>query len=62
MLRSQRSVLMTPDTYPSLFWSYTVVWVLLGLYIVSLGMRLRKVEDRTAKTSKECCGSDPKAA
>lgn len=35
---------MTPDTFPSLFWSYTAVWVILGVYIVSLGYRLSKIE------------------
>ncbi len=53
---------MTPDTFPSLFWSYTVVWVLLGLYIVSLGRRLRKIEHKITKVPKECCERDPEAA
>lgn len=33
-----------PDTFPSLFWGYSVIWMLLGGYIVSLGFRLRKIE------------------
>jgi CcmD family protein len=35
---------MTPDTFPSLFWSYTVVWVVLSAYIATIGMRVSKVE------------------
>jgi CcmD family protein len=35
---------MTPDTFPSLFWSYTVVWVVLSVYIVTIGLRVSKVE------------------
>ena len=37
---------MTPDTFPSLFWSYTVVWVILAVYIVTLGVRLSRLEKR----------------
>ncbi|MBX7142894.1 MAG: CcmD family protein [Oligoflexia bacterium] len=33
-----------PDTFPSLFWGYAVIWCLLGAYIVSLGFRLRRLE------------------
>jgi CcmD family protein len=40
---------MTPDTFPALFWSYTVVWVLLALYIVTLGVRLSRLERRLSK-------------
>jgi CcmD family protein len=35
---------MTPDTYDSLFWSYTAVWVVLVLYIGTLGVRVRRLE------------------
>ena len=50
---------MTPDTFPSLFWSYTIVWVVLGVYIISLGLRLRKIEGKLSKSSKgNCCGND----
>jgi CcmD family protein len=35
---------MTPDTYDSLFWSYTAVWVILVLYIATLGARVRRLE------------------
>jgi CcmD family protein len=33
-----------PNTFPSLFWGYAVIWVLLGAYIFSLGRRLGKIE------------------
>lgn len=35
---------MTPDTFPSLFWSYTAVWVVLVAYVATLGIRLSKIE------------------
>ena len=37
---------MTPDTFPSLFWSYTVVWTILAAYIIILGVRLSRLEKR----------------
>jgi CcmD family protein len=49
---------MTPDTFPALFWSYTAVWVILGVFILSLGVRLRKVEKKLGENSKGCCGKD----
>lgn len=49
---------MTPDTFPDLFWSYTVVWLMLGLYIVSLGFRVRRLEKELTKGSKDCCGKE----
>lgn len=42
---------MTPDTFPSLFWAYTAVWILLGGYILILGVRMRKVEARLRELS-----------
>ena len=41
------------DTYPDLFWSYTVVWFLLTAYIVFLGVRMSAVERRLKKTEKD---------
>lgn len=41
---------MTPDTFPSLFWSYTVVWVVLSAYIATIGMRVSKVERALSKS------------
>lgn len=35
---------MTPDTYPDLFWSYTVVWAILAVYIGILGYRVSALE------------------
>jgi len=43
------------DTYPDLFWSYTVVWFLLTAYIVFLGVRMSAVERRLEKTDKGNC-------
>lgn len=40
---------MTPDTFPSLFWAYTAVWVALSVYIVILGARLTRLEKRLRK-------------
>jgi CcmD family protein len=40
---------MTPDTFPSLFWSYTVVWAILAVYIVTLGVRLSRLEKRFSR-------------
>jgi hypothetical protein len=37
-------VTMTPDTYDSLFWSYTAVWAILVIYIGLLGVRVRRLE------------------
>lgn len=36
--------MQTPDTYADLFWAYTFIWVILSLYIISLGFRLNKLE------------------
>jgi CcmD family protein len=35
---------MAPNTYDALFWSYTAVWVILGVYIVILGARVARLE------------------
>lgn len=40
---------MTPDTYPSLFWAYTALWGVLAIYIVTLGLRLSRLEKRLSK-------------
>jgi CcmD family protein len=40
---------MTPDTFPSLFWSYTAVWAILAVYIVTLGVRLSRLEKRFSR-------------
>jgi CcmD family protein len=46
---------MTPDTFPSLFWSYTVVWGVLAAYIISLGVRVSRVEKRLQEKKRSCC-------
>lgn len=35
-----------PDTYPSLFYGYAVIWLIFGVYILSLGLRLSKLEKK----------------
>ena len=37
---------MVPDTFPSLFQGYLVVWLLLLGYVLCLGLRLRKIEKK----------------
>lgn len=34
----------TPDTFPSLFFGYTVIWALLSVYIFSISKRLKNIE------------------
>jgi len=40
-----------PNTFPSLFWAYTAVWLILGFYMFSLIHRLGKLEDAQKKKS-----------
>ena len=35
---------MTPDSYPSLFWAYNSVWIVLAVYMLWLGVRLTHIE------------------
>lgn len=35
-----------PNTFPDLLIAYNAVWFLLGVYIVSLGLRLSKLESK----------------
>lgn len=37
------------DTYPSLFWGYTIIWVLVVLYSLWLGTRLCRIEKTIEK-------------
>lgn len=51
---------MTPDTFPSLFWSYTVVWGVLVVYIVTLGVRVARLEkklshEKGGRNESGCC-------
>lgn len=38
-----------PDTYPSLFWGYTVIWTIFACYIYSLIRRVAKLEKMSEK-------------
>jgi CcmD family protein len=49
---------MVPDTYPDLFWSYTVVWVVLGVYIAILGARVAKLERSLSQLSSSSQAQD----
>jgi CcmD family protein len=49
---------MVPDTYPDLFWSYTVVWVVLGVYLVLLGARVAKLERSLSRQSSSSHAQD----
>ena len=40
----------TPDTYVDLFFGYTVIWLILGIYILTLGVRLKKLEKREGES------------
>ena len=40
---------MTPDTFPSLFWSYNTIWLVLAVYIVTLGFRVSRLERRLSE-------------
>ena len=40
---------MVPDTFPALFFGYTTLWVLLGLYIIGLGFRLASIEKKLSQ-------------
>lgn len=35
---------MVVDTYPDLFWAYTVVWAILAVYIGVIGARVARLE------------------
>lgn len=47
----------TPDTFPALFWAYSSVWLIISIYVWSLGARLRKLE-RTSELSEKSTESD----
>jgi CcmD family protein len=42
-----------PDTFPSLFWSYTVVWGVLAAYIWTLGARVSKLEKLASRLEED---------
>ncbi len=35
-----------PNTFPSLFAGYTAIWLIFGFYLLSLGLRLARLEKR----------------
>ena len=41
--------MITTDTFPSLFWSYTAIWAVLVVYVVFLAARLSKIEKELEK-------------
>ena len=52
-----------PDTFPSLFWSYTAVWFFLAAYIVVLGARVGRLERKISRlTEKDGDGRDEAAS
>ena len=40
----------TPDTFPSLFAAYSIVWLLVVLYMHSCSKRLRKLESKNTES------------
>ncbi|MDC0358964.1 CcmD family protein [Oligoflexia bacterium] len=42
-----------PNTFPSLFWAYTIVWCLIALYVFSLARRVSKLEKTTSSCNIE---------
>lgn len=36
----------TPDTFPPLFWGYTVIWLLIVAYFFILRLKVTKIEKR----------------
>jgi CcmD family protein len=45
---------MVPDTFDSLFWSYTAVWFFLAVYVLSLAARVKRLE-KSSLADKKCC-------
>lgn len=44
---------IVPDTFPSLFWGYTVMWLCILIYIVSLARRMSRIERELREQSKD---------
>ena len=42
-----------PNTFPALFWAYSVLWALFVIYFVALGRRLSKLERNLNNPRKE---------
>ncbi len=35
-----------PDTFWHLFWGYTIIWILIVLYLATLARRVKKIEKK----------------
>ena len=44
---------VVPNTFPDLFWGYTAIWLVLGVYIISLGIRLSRAERKIDLLTKD---------
>lgn len=44
---------VVPNTFPGLFWGYSVIWVLIALYIASLARRVRSLERKNSAEKEE---------
>ncbi len=44
---------VVPDTFPSLFWGYTVLWGCILVYIVSLSRRMSRIERDLEENTKK---------
>lgn len=44
---------MTVDTFPYLFWGYTLTWLLIVVYLGFLGKRLCKIEKTLERNTKQ---------
>ena len=40
---------MTPDTFPVLFYAYSIIWTLLVIYIVLLGLRVSALRKQVTR-------------
>ena len=43
----------TPDTFPSLFWGYNAIWLILGIYLYTLLARVKRIEDKLQRLEKD---------
>lgn len=42
-----------PNTFPSLFWGYTVIWLVLAAYLFSMLRRLSRLEKSLQELEKD---------
>jgi CcmD family protein len=40
---------IVPNTFPDLFWGYSVMWLCILFYLISLIRRVRVIESRVAE-------------